>query len=75
MCAVQALYFQPDFRDNVLRHKANPDNEASLLDELRFLFQMLLESRGIPCQASNLLRVLRNLPEAATVGLLEAQVC
>ena len=71
--SAQVFYFQPMFRAHVLAHRPNAAHEMSLLDDLRFLFQMLLQSNRVPCQASNLLRLLKRLPEAASVGLLEAQ--
>jgi PAB-dependent poly(A)-specific ribonuclease subunit 2 len=39
--------------------------------ELMFLFRMLAAAGGTPCQASNLLRALKQNREAAALGLLD----
>ena len=45
--------------------------EFSLLDELSLLFRMLACESGHACQATNLLRALRQSREATGLGLLE----
>ncbi|GFR50707.1 hypothetical protein Agub_g12964, partial [Astrephomene gubernaculifera] len=62
---LQAFYFIPEFRQLVLRHVPEPDTEFCLTCEMGFLFAMLQRAGGLPCQATNLLRTLRSLREAA----------
>ncbi|GIL89851.1 hypothetical protein Vretifemale_17592 [Volvox reticuliferus] len=68
---LQALYFIPEFRSLVLSHVPEPDAEFCLSCELSFLFSMLQHAVGLPCQATNFLRTLRSLREAAALGLLD----
>jgi PAB-dependent poly(A)-specific ribonuclease subunit 2 len=68
---LQALYFIPSFREMVLAHKPEPDHEFCLVCEIHFLFRMLALAHGIPCQAANLLQALRQVREAAALGLLD----
>ncbi|GLI62235.1 hypothetical protein VaNZ11_004830 [Volvox africanus] len=68
---LQALYFVPEFRSLVLSHVPEPDVEFCLSCELSFLFSMLQHAVGLPCQATNFLRTLRSLREAAALGLLD----
>lgn len=72
---LQVLYFTPAFRAAILQHKPEPSLEFCLTCELLFLFKMLLSAAGgLPCQALNLLRALRQNREAAALGLLEGTV-
>ncbi|KAG1670195.1 hypothetical protein FOA52_014971 [Chlamydomonas sp. UWO 241] len=68
---LQMLYFTPPIRDLILAHKPEPDLEFCLTCELHFLFRMLATAVGTPCQAANLLSALRQVPEAAALGLLD----
>ncbi|KAG2497083.1 hypothetical protein HYH03_005077 [Edaphochlamys debaryana] len=68
---LQVLYFVPEFRSLVQAHVPEPDAEFCLTCELGFLFAMLQRAVGLPCQATNLLRTLRSLREAAALGLLD----
>lgn len=69
------LYFTPAFRAAILQHKPEPAAEFCLSCELLFLFKMLLSAAGgLPCQALNLLRALRQNREAAALGLLEGTI-
>lgn len=72
---LQVFYFTPAFRAAILQHKPEPSLEFCLTCELLFLFKMLLNAAGgLPCQALNLLRALRQNREAAALGLLEGTV-
>jgi hypothetical protein len=72
---LQVLYFTPAFRAGILQHKPEPSAEFCLSCELLFLFKMLLSAAGgLPCQALNLLRALRQNREAAALGLLEGTI-
>ncbi|KAK9820479.1 hypothetical protein WJX72_010776 [[Myrmecia] bisecta] len=68
---LQVLYFIPGIREALLRHVPDPDKEFSLACELSLLFRMLATAKGQACQATNLLRALRQNREAAALGLLE----
>lgn len=73
--ARQVFYFTPAFRAAILQHKPEPALEFCLTCELLFLFKMLLSAAGgLPCQALNLLRALRQNREAAALGLLEGTI-
>ena len=50
----------------------DPDAEWSLCDEVALLFRMLDDGSGRACQASNLLRALRQNRQAVALGLLQA---
>ncbi|KAF8066299.1 Pan2 [Scenedesmus sp. PABB004] len=72
---LQVLYFTPSFRAAVLAHVPEPGSEFCLACELLFLFKMLLTpAGGLPCQALNLLRALKQNREAAALGLLEGTI-
>jgi hypothetical protein len=72
---LQVLYFTPAFRAAILQHKPEIALEYCLTCELMFLFKMLMSAAGgLPCQALNLLRALRQNREAAALGLLEGTV-
>ena len=67
---IQVLYFTPKLRSSVL--KSCCAQEFCVTCELGFLFHMLhVSTVGIPCQASNMLRALRQIREAGALGLLE----
>lgn len=68
---IQVLYFCRPLRDYAVGYTPDPEDEFSLLGEMSFLFQMLATADGEVCQASNLLRALRQTPEAVALGLLE----
>jgi Ubiquitin carboxyl-terminal hydrolase len=69
--AVQALYFIPPVRAAFLSIRLDPQREFSLVDELALLFRMLAAPGSKICQASNMLRALRQSREAAALGLVE----
>ncbi len=55
----------------MLAVRPDPKEEFSLLDEMTLLFRMLLAGGPAACQATNLLRALRQNKGAAALGLLE----
>jgi hypothetical protein len=65
------LYFIPELRSAMLAVRPEPGEEFSLLDEVTLLFRMLLAGGPAACQATNLLRALRQNKGAAALGLLE----
>ena len=65
------LYFIPGMRRIMLEVSPDPGDEFSLLDETALLFRMLLAGGPEACQATNLLRALRQNKGAAALGLLE----
>ena len=67
----QVLYFIPSMRKIMLEVPPDPAEEFSLLDETALLFRMLLAGGPEACQATNLLRALRQNKGAAALGLLE----
>jgi len=58
-------------RKIMLEVPPDPAEEFSLLDETALLFRMLLAGGPEACQATNLLRALRQNKGAAALGLLE----
>ncbi|PHH86624.1 hypothetical protein CDD83_9979 [Cordyceps sp. RAO-2017] len=69
---LQIMNFTPLIRNLALQHAATACiSDMCLLCELGFLFDMLQRADGSICQATNLLRTLSNLPQAAPLGLLE----
>ncbi|CAL5225176.1 g7957 [Coccomyxa viridis] len=68
---LQVLYFIPGMRRIMLEVPPDPADEFSLLDETALLFRMLLAGGPEACQATNLLRALRQNKGAAALGLLE----
>uniref|UniRef100_A0A7S3VSI1 PAN2 UCH domain-containing protein n=2 Tax=Dunaliella tertiolecta TaxID=3047 RepID=A0A7S3VSI1_DUNTE len=69
---LQVLYFTPGLRTALLHHVPEPDSEFCLACELGLLFRCMAASHGKPCQAANLLRALRQIREAAALGLLDS---
>jgi PAB-dependent poly(A)-specific ribonuclease subunit 2 len=65
------LYFIPPLRAAILAHAPEPSTDFCMACELMFLFRMLFTAAGTPCQASNLLRALKQNREAAALGLLD----
>ena len=71
---LQLLRFTPLLRNLALHHTATTClTDTCLLCELGFLFDMLDKAEGQSCQATNFLRTLGSIPEAAKKGLLEEQ--
>lgn len=68
----QVLFFVPELRAALLGVVPDPDEEFSLLDEAALLFRMLAAGGPVACQATNLLRALRQNRGAAALGLLES---
>ncbi|CAL8467279.1 g6816 [Coccomyxa elongata] len=68
---LQVLYFIPELRAAMLAVRPDPGEEFSLADEVTLLFRMLLAGGPAACQATNLLRALRQNKGAAALGLLE----
>lgn len=68
---LQVLYFTPRLRDYFLAVVPDASVEFSLLDEMSLCFRMLASESGHACQATNLLRALRQSREATGLGLLE----
>eukprot|EP00899_Mesostigma_viride_P021198 jgi/Mesvir1/2907/Mv13978-RA.1 len=66
---MQILFFIPALREAVLSHIC--EREFCLTCELGFLMHMLTISRAGTCQASNILRALAQIREAAALGLLD----
>ena len=71
MSTLQVLYFIPRLRSCFLGVTPDASLEFSLLDELALCFRMLASEAGHACQATNLLRALRQSREATGLGLLE----
>ena len=63
------LYFVPAVRSQLLSHLCVREN--CLQCELGFLFHMMDEAKGGIAQPRNLLRALRQIPEASGLGLLD----
>ncbi len=68
---MKVLYFMPRLRSCFLGVTPDANLEFSLLDELALCFRMLASEAGHACQATNLLRALRQSREATGLGLLE----
>ncbi|RMZ54717.1 hypothetical protein APUTEX25_003095 [Auxenochlorella protothecoides] len=66
---VQALFFVPGVRAALLRHVPRSNDEFCLAGELALLFRMLQTRGAVVCRASNLLRALRQSPQALALGL------
>lgn len=66
---LQVLYFIPALRAHMTNHLC--EKESCLTCELGFLFHMLQHSRTGTAEPRNLLRVLRQIPEATALGLLD----
>ncbi|KAJ2857978.1 poly(A)-specific ribonuclease [Coemansia erecta] len=69
---LQTLFYCPEFRAVALSHCATDCPEKSCLTcQLGFLFRMLDTASGASCQATQLLHVLADRPEAVALALLE----
>ncbi|KAJ1822794.1 poly(A)-specific ribonuclease [Coemansia sp. RSA 2599] len=69
---LQTLFYCPEFRVVALSHCATDCPEKNCLTcQLGFLFRMLDTASGASCQATQLLHVLADRPEAAALALLE----
>nr|XP_024386798.1 PAN2-PAN3 deadenylation complex catalytic subunit Pan2-like isoform X3 [Physcomitrium patens] len=66
---LQVLYFIPALQAAVTSHVC--EREFCLTCELGFVLHMLDVAQGGTCQPSNLLRALRQIKEAAALGLVE----
>ncbi|KAJ2235940.1 poly(A)-specific ribonuclease [Coemansia sp. RSA 1722] len=69
---LQMLFYCAEFRAVALSHCATDCSEKSCLScQLGFLFRMLETASGVSCNATQLLHVLADRPEAAALALLE----
>jgi len=66
---IQTLYFNHSFRVHMLNHLC--EKVSCLSCELGFLFHMLDCSRSGTAEPRNFLRILRQIPEASALGLLD----
>jgi PAB-dependent poly(A)-specific ribonuclease subunit 2 len=65
---IQLLYFIPPLRRQIADHLCL--RESCVCCELSFLFHMMDSSKGKSCEPRNFLRILRQVPEASALGLL-----
>ncbi|KAI9199852.1 ubiquitin carboxyl-terminal hydrolase-domain-containing protein [Polychytrium aggregatum] len=77
---LQVLFFNPPLREAVKSHlrknafrACSCPKEFCLGCELAFLFQMLEDSKGMNCQASNFLRAFSTNTQASALGLFEPE--
>jgi PAB-dependent poly(A)-specific ribonuclease subunit 2 len=77
--SLQTMYFVPEIRAALVMHLEPLLPTSDLGEELGFLFHMLDLVKVAPanvksCQATNFLRAFRMVPEAAALGLLQADI-
>ena len=69
---LQVLHFTPLIRNLALQHTASACiNDACLLCELGFLFDMLEKAEGSICQATNLLKTFSGYPQGKNMYLVK----
>lgn len=67
---IQSLYFCPQIRSYMMNHLCH--KESCITCELGFLFHMMDHCGGQTIEARNFLRVMRQIPEVAALGLLDS---